>query len=355
MSLSERIRQVLALDPAAQAVEFEGCWHSWGEIAAWIDGFARGIGHALAVVMLEPDSTGMIPYNTRLDGSKDPCRPTVTDGNGNTVPAPGANADEAYAQVRYAVSSLVKHAPNALVYLDGTHSGWLPVGETAYRLYRSGVLDTQGFAVNISNYQSNEHSMRYGTWIAKCLHYATRLAADKGKPAAFRRCANQPLPSADASAWDETERWYAQHVAHTPPGMAHFVIDTSRNGRGLLDVGRYARPPYDQPEPVVRGLAAGAWCNPPGVGLGLRPTVETNVPLLDAYLWIKTVGESDGSCDIAGGVRAWDYARYNPWGITGEAQKHFDPLWGMVDPAAGTWFPEQALSLALNAEPPLAP
>jgi hypothetical protein len=26
---------------------------------------------------------------------------------------------------------------------------------------------------------------------------------------------------------------------------------------------------------------------------------------------------------------------YNPWGLTGDAQNHFDPLWGMVDPASG--------------------
>jgi hypothetical protein len=30
-----------------------------------------------------------------------------------------------------------------------------------------------------------------------------------------------------------------------------------------------------------------------------------------------------------------------------------DPLWGMVDPAAGAWFPQQALELARNATPPL--
>jgi endoglucanase len=34
---------------------------------------------------------------------------------------------------------------------------------------------------------------------------------------------------------------------------------------------------------------------------------------------------------------------------------HFDPLWGMIDPAAGAWFPEHALELAQNAVPPLVP
>jgi hypothetical protein len=34
-------------------------------------------------------------------------------------------------------------------------------------------------------------------------------------------------------------------------------------------------------------------------------------------------------------------------GLTGDAQNHFDPLWGMVDPGPGEWFPAQALKLAL--------
>ena len=33
---------------------------------AWIDGFAKGIGKGKAVVILEPDSLGIIPYNTTI-------------------------------------------------------------------------------------------------------------------------------------------------------------------------------------------------------------------------------------------------------------------------------------------------
>jgi endoglucanase len=164
----------------------------------------------------------------------------------------------------------------------------------------------------------------------------------------------------DASAWAEAAEWYKVHVDNVTggteaPALSHFVIDTSRNGRGPLPIERYGKPPYNQPSSVLAGLSTGAWCNPPELGVGARPTTETGVPLVDAYVWIKTVGESDGSCDIAGGVRAWDYARYNPWGLVGDGQRHFDPLWGMVNPTAGSWFPELALSLALNANPPLVP
>jgi endoglucanase len=133
-----------------------------------------------------------------------------------------------------------------------------------------------------------------------------------------------------------------------------FVIDTSRNGRGPMNAGEYGvGSQYNQPDSVISALNSGNWCNPPGAGLGLRPTTRTGVSLLDAYVWIKTPGESDGSCDIAGGARAWDYSVYNPWALSGDAATHFDPLWGMVDPAAGTWFPEQALQLTQLADPPL--
>src|SRR6187401_2235755 len=64
---------------------------------AWIDAFARGIGAGKAVVILEPDGLGLIPYNTTIFGSEEWCKPTVTDENGNSVPAPGATADERYA------------------------------------------------------------------------------------------------------------------------------------------------------------------------------------------------------------------------------------------------------------------
>jgi endoglucanase len=83
-------------------------------------------------------------------------------------------------------------------------------------------------------------------------------------------------------------------------GGAHFVIDSSRNGLG--------------PDGTN-------WCNPSGRALGHPPTTATGVAKLDAYLWIKRPGESDGTCN--GG------------------------------PAAGTWWAEYALGLAQRA--PWAP
>lgn len=68
----------------------------------------------------------------------------------------------------------------------------------------------------------------------------------------------------------------------------HFVVDTSRNGNG----------------------SNGEWCNPGGRALGTKPTINTGNPLVDAFLWIKTPGESDGNCNggPSAGVFWYDYA-----------------------------------------------
>ena len=52
---------------------------------AWIDGFAQGIGKGKAVVILEPDGLGLIPYNTTIGGVAEWCKPTVTDSLGNAI------------------------------------------------------------------------------------------------------------------------------------------------------------------------------------------------------------------------------------------------------------------------------
>ncbi|MER7492600.1 glycoside hydrolase family 6 protein [Streptomyces pharetrae] len=140
------------------------------------------------------------------------------------------------------------------VYLDAGNAGWGHPDQIHEPLKWAGIDQADGFAVNVSNYYSTEDSIAYGK----------RLSAKVGdKP---------------------------------------FVIDTSRNGNG----------PYTGGDPGER------WCNPPGRALGETPTVKTADPLVDAYLWIKRPGESDGECK--GG------------------------------PKAGEWWADYALKLAQEAE-----
>ncbi|MET0698446.1 MAG: glycoside hydrolase family 6 protein [Mycobacterium sp.] len=70
---------------------------------------------------------------------------------------------------------------------------------------------------------------------------------------------------------------YADAIA-AQTGGKHYVIDTSRNGAGPVE----GDPMY--------------WCNPSGRALGVPPTTDTGNGNIDAFLWVKRPGESDGSC-----------------------------------------------------------
>jgi len=346
---------------------------------AWIAAFAAGIGHGKAVVILEPDSLGNMPSDCNLPaGTNYP----FTD-QGRITDLTDAVAD-------------IEADPNTSVYLDGTHSAWQQVGNIAQRLVEAGVQQAQGFYLDVSNYQYTSNNIAYGTWISDCIAYAQASGAvGSGAvgPGTYQAetgffngsCPNQywnggpangfigtgmnnfvpwndqvPAPSdlPDADSVAGTDSWYASLLGSVgATATTHFVIDTSRNGEGPnpmtggpdADMANYTAAPYDQPSTSISGLLTGNWCNPPGSGLGLAPTANTGVPLVDAYLWIKTPGQSDGQCDSAGGTRAWDYTAYNPWNIAASAQGTFDPLWGQVDPAAGAWFDAQALQLTTDA------
>jgi endoglucanase len=308
------------------------------EYIAWIDGFAAGIGDEAAVVILEPDGLGIIPWYDPYgdaDGSNalEWCQPAEADD-------PATAAAERFYMLNYAVDAL-KAQPNVRVYLDGTHSAWLGVGDAAHRLIQAGVDRADGFFLNVSNYQFTTNLVHYGTWVSICLASATT-------PAEFVGCPNQywnggpegtkiaellgPWTGVALSRYGEwsdntdvpelnTSGINARYAAAQP--TTPFVVDTSRNG-----VGPWLPPAYPDPQD---------WCNPPDRGLGYRPTADTGNPLIDAYLWVKIPGESDGECTRGLG----------PAGTT------IDPEWGLIDPPAGEWFPEMALDLVHNAEPPL--
>ena len=66
---------------------------------------------------------------------------------------------------------------------------------------------------------------------------------------------------------------YAAALAARIPGL-HAVVDTGRNGRGGV---------------------TGQWCNVADQALGTRPRRAAD-PVVDALVWVKRPGESDGDC-----------------------------------------------------------
>lgn len=286
------------------------------EYLDWIDGFARGIGNGPAVVILEPDGLGIIPYHTDLDGNAEWCQPGEA--------APDTAAEDRYTQLNAAVDRL-NEQPGVRVYLDATHSGWLKAGDAAWRLVRAGVERAAGFFLNVSNYQLTEKLEHYGSWISSCIAFTENPDEGGWRLGRFDYCASRYYPATadDFSTWSLSDDWFADNLGSAVPSV-HFVIDTSRNGQGPWS------PPPDAPPGDPQD-----WCNPPDRGLGLRPAATKHNGLLDAVLWIKIPGESDGEC-----------FRWDPPGSD-------DPARGMMDPAAGLWFPEMALELAKNAVPHL--
>ncbi len=290
---------------------------------AWIDAFVQGLGDHKVVVILEPDGLALLPTDC---------------GQPDTYDRVGL--------INYAAHALLND-PNADVYLDAGHSAWHSVGDMADRLVQGGVQDVRGFFLNISNYQFSVNLVQYGTWISDCIAYAAVVS-----PGNYGACPNQywnggPLPAKIAQLlgewngvalspygeWSDTTDTpnlntsginlrYANMLGATQP-TTHFVIDTSRNGQGPW------LPPADHPAGDPQD-----WCNPPDRGLGYQPTANTGVSLLDAYLWVKIPGASDGQC------YRW-------------TSGPLDPVRGIEDPQAGAWFPQMALELVHNANPPL--
>lgn len=159
------------------------------------------------------------------------------------------------------------------------------------------------FYLNVSNYQYSPNLVQYGTWISRC------IAMGPGSRIAQRLGEWTGVALSNYGVWSDDSDDPALNTSGINlrysglEATTHFMIDTSRNGRG----------PWAPPAGVYPD--AQDWCNPTGRGAGLRPTPDTGNALVDAYLWVKIPGESDGEC--ARGL-----------GPTGTE----DPEWGLVDP-----------------------
>ncbi|MFI9202470.1 glycoside hydrolase family 6 protein [Streptomyces sp. NPDC053048] len=138
-----------------------------------------------------------------------------------------------------------KHRRGTSVYIDAGNAGWVSDQELlADALRRAGIGQADGFSLNVSNFHTTPVTRAYGDGLSDRL------------------------------------------------GGAHYIIDTSRNGNGPLP-------------PAAQGAGDEAWCNPPGRALGSPPTTATGDPRVDAFVWVKRPGESDGSCRGAPPAGHW--------------------------------------------------
>jgi len=229
------------------------------------------------VAIIEPDSLPNIATNLNVEKC--------------------ALSDQVYRRsIAYAISKL--KLPNVSIYIDAAHAGWLGWGNNTQKIasifkdvltQAGGVDKVRGFATNVSNYNT--------------------VSGKDGKKLGPQN------PSPDEQAY----------ITHLSAALAkegitgkQFIVDTARNGK------------------LVRGSWS-SWCNIKGAGLGARP-VASPIPLVDAYVWVKPPGESDGTTDEKA-------ARFD------KGCKSVDSM--PIAPEGGQWFAEHFVEMVRNAEPKL--
>ncbi|KAL2148458.1 hypothetical protein VTH82DRAFT_2378 [Thermothelomyces myriococcoides] len=230
------------------------------------------------ILVIEPDS--MANMVTNMDVAK--C----------------SNAASTYHELTvYALKQL--NLPHVAMYLDAGHAGWLgwpaniqPAADLFAGIYNDAgkPAAVRGLATNVANYNA---------WSIDSAPAYT-----------------SPNPNYDEKHYVEA----FSPLLNSAGFPARFIVDTGRNGKQ----------PTGQEE-------WGHWCNVRDTGFGVRPTTNTGHDLVDAFVWIKPGGESDGTSDTSA-------ARYDYHCGLSDALK--------PAPEAGQWFQAYFEQLLVNANPP---
>lgn len=208
-----------------------------------------------------------------------------------------SNAKSAYLEcTKYAVTKL--NLANVAMYLDAGHAGWLgwpanigPAADLYAQLYKDtgSPKALRGLATNVANYNAFSLS-------------SAPAYAESNPNYDEQRYINSLQPLLKSRGWD-----------------ARFIVDQGRSGK----------------QPTGQ-IAWGDWCNAVGTGFGTRPTANTGNALVEAIVWVKPGGESDGTSDTSA-------SRYDFNCGKSDALK--------PAPEAGSWFQAYFAQLYNNANP----
>jgi cellulose 1,4-beta-cellobiosidase len=254
--------------------------------------------------------------------------------------------------VGYALNKL-GDVPNVYNYVDAGHHGWLgwddnfkPSIQTikqAATAEGATVNDVAGFITNTANYSAlkepyftindsvNGKSVRESKWVDW-----NRYVDELSYAQAFRQEAvNQGFPSGVGMLIDTSRNGWGGSARPTGPG-AMTDVDTYVNG-GRLD----------------RRLNTGNWCNQAGAGLGERPQASPAAGI-DAYVWIKPPGESDGASSAIPNDEGKGFDRMCDPTYTGNPRNNNNMSGALPNaPLSGRWFSAQFQELMKNAYPAL--
>jgi cellulose 1,4-beta-cellobiosidase len=252
--------------------------------------------------------------------------------------------------VAYALNQLGA-LPNVYNYVDAGHHGWLGwasnLGPSAELFVetarRAGMASVHGFITNTANYSALKEpffdaqttlggsSVRMAEWV-DFNDYVDELSFAQ----AFR----------------------SKLIALGFAASIGMLIDTSRNGWGgsarpsakssAQDVNTFV-----EQSRVDRRVHAGNWCNQAGAGLGERPRASPE-PGIDAYVWIKPPGESDGASKLIENKDGKGFDRMCDPSYAGNTRNGNSATGALPDaPLSGAWFSAQFRELLQNAFPAL--
>lgn len=287
------------------------------------------------VTVIEPDSLPNLVTNAGGTDTSTPQCETMKQ-NGNYV-----------AGVQYALDKL--HAiPNVYTYVDAAHHGWLgwdtnfgPAAQLFAQTARgttAGMASVDGFVTNTANYSaltepyfSVTEQTRQSDWVD------------------WNRYVGE-LPFTQDFRQELVSQGFASNI-----GM---LIDTSRNGWGgsarpsgpssATDVNTFVNESRIDRRPHV-----GDWCNQTGSGIGERPRA-TPASGIDAYVWVKPPGESDGSSEEIPNDEGKGFDQMCDPEYGGNPRNGNSPTGALPNaPISGHWFSSMFRQLIQNAYPPL--
>ncbi|MFE4455048.1 glycoside hydrolase family 6 protein [Streptomyces sp. NPDC056796] len=292
------------------------------------------------VTTVEIDSLPNLVTNT---GSRATATPAcdVMKANGNYEKGVG-----------YALNKL-GDAPNVYNYIDAGHHGWIgwddnfrPSADTfkvAATSEGATVNDVHGFIVNTANYgptkedhftindSVNGTSVRQSKWVDW-----NRYTDEQSFAQAFRNeLVSVGFDSGIGMLIDTSRNGWGGTARPSGPG-ATTNVDT------YVDGGRYDR-----------RIHLGNWCNQAGAGLGERPKAAP-APGIDAYVWMKPPGESDGSSKEIPNNEGKGFDRMCDPTYTGNPRNNNNMSGALPNaPVSGQWFSAQFQELMKNAYPAL--
>jgi cellulose 1,4-beta-cellobiosidase len=243
------------------------------------------------VLVIEDDSLPNMITNTGLSYSLPNC---VAANDGENYPTLSMNG--VYVQgIQYALNQF-HSLPNVYNYLDVGHHGWLgwPNNMAAAVPYfydvakgtTAGVASVDGFITNTANYGPTKEPFMTAT---------EEIGGSEVESATFYSYDGYIDEEDYAAAFDSAL------ISAGFPSTLGFLIDTSRNGWGGPNEPTAASTSTDvntfvNASKIDLRDSMGQWCNQENQGMGVPPTVTPGYfANLQAYVWVKPPGESDGT------------------------------------------------------------